>query len=122
MKRLAGLTQKEFFSVVGFLFKFVDADAPAALKNDSASMEYVISSLPNFGFAPPSKSTLQAVSSPLHWPAMLGVLETLARFAAHTAKRADAIVARAEARFLQFLNHDWVCTTSPAVFTSCTSP
>ena len=89
VKSLDGPTQKEFFSIAGFLFRHIDPDAPPQLTNDSASIEYIVTALPHLGYHAPSKSVLQAVSSPLHWPSMLGMLDYLATAAEHCFRRPD---------------------------------
>jgi SMC interacting uncharacterized protein involved in chromosome segregation len=89
LKKLSSPTQKEFFLMVSFIVRFIDPAAPKELSNNSESIEYVITALKQFRYQfLPAKSTLQAVSSPLYWPAVLGVLEWLVNVATYTVRRA----------------------------------
>jgi SMC interacting uncharacterized protein involved in chromosome segregation len=89
-KKLSGPTQKEFFGIVGFILRVVEPSTPKDLGNNAESMDYVITFLKARRYAfPPAKSALQAVSSPVYWPTILGMLDWLVTYAISHVHGAD---------------------------------
>jgi HEC/Ndc80p family len=90
MKKLACPTQKEFFAMFGFILNNIDLTAPKDIGNTTEGIETVMSWMKRLKYPfMPSKSTVQAVSSPIYWPQGLAMLDWLVGFAHYMVARRE---------------------------------
>lgn len=98
-KKMSGLTQKEFFTMMSFIIRLVEPAATRELSNNSESMEYLIKYMKGIKYhAMPNKSALQAVSSPVYWPSILGLLAWLVTYATYVIGRTAALQSQDQVR------------------------